>query len=450
MDHFTKALHCADHLPAAEVSERRLSLLNDLGALLTTTGQYDRALEHLTQSRTLALERDDADAQARACRWLARLHELRGDYPPALEWIQTGLAALNGRDSAEGAHMRLIAGLINVRQGNADLAIEQCQHALETAQALGEVTAEARAYNLLGVIQLRRNSAMAFEYFQHSLDLYQRAGDLPGQATAHNLIANAHFGLGRWPEADGEYRRARDLFHQLGDVYNRSFADNNLGGIALNQGRLDQALEFYEQAVRSFTQIGGSLYVLGVLHSNLGGTLIRRGEIERAREHLRESQQYFERSQARDSLPELHRRFAEAALLSNELAEAQAHCQQALTLARELSARGEEGMILRVLGQVAAANGQPAEAEAHLNTSIAILDEVSDDYEGARSRLALAELYATTGRAAEATARLAQCEPVFQRLETALDLNTVRAVRGWLAQLNGFESVSTDTQPING
>lgn len=437
IDHFTKALQCAANLlpedANAGTSAQRLATLVALGELLTTMGQYDRALEYLTQAYTLSETQNDPDVQARACRWLARLHELRGEYPPALEWIQHGLIALDGRETAEGAQMRLIAGLINVRQGNYEAAVEQCQQALQIAQTLHEITALARAYNLLGVVQLRRNGSLAIEYFQQALELYQQAGDLQGQALAHNLIANAEFKTSHWPSADHHYRRARDLFHQIGDVYNEAIADSNLGGIALNQGRLDQALAFHQEALRSMETIGGSLYLLGAVHNNLGATHIRLGAADAARDHLRISREYFERAQARDFLPELLRHLAEAALLVGDGEEAEAQIQQALPLAQELTARGEEGNILRIVGQIAVARQDWPKAEQALRESVAILDEVNEDYEGARSRLALAEYYAASGQASQALATLTQCEPIFERLEAALDLTAARAVRQRLA-----------------
>ena len=86
--------------------------------MLTSTGQYDLALEHLGQAFTLAVERDDYDAQARVSRWLARMYELRGEYLPALNWIQQGLDTLEGRETAEAAQLMFFAGLIHTRQGD--------------------------------------------------------------------------------------------------------------------------------------------------------------------------------------------------------------------------------------------------------------------------------------------------------------------------------------------
>ncbi len=423
IDHFTKAQHCAAQLPPAETLAQRLAIHTDLGELFTMTGQYDQALEQLNTARDLAIELQDADAQTHVCRWLARLYELRGDYPTALEWVRQGLEVLAGRETADAAELLITAGLIYSRQGDYDQALEHCQHALRIAEHFDELTVVARAYNLLGhLTRLLGQSAMAIEDFQAAYGLYERAGDIQGQAIAQNQLANAYFDTGRWQLADENYRRAREAFNLLGDVYNRSFAENNLGGIALNQGRLDEALDYYHSALESLARIGGSEYVLGALHNNLGATYLRRGESEAARDHLYTSLHYFERTQSRDFLPELYRHLAEAALSLGEITEAETQAQQALTLARELTMRSGEGTAQRVLGEILSAQQRWSEAETCLRASLYALEEAHDTYEAARTRLALVKVCRAQGQDAEAATQLAHCLEVFKRLDAQLDL----------------------------
>jgi class 3 adenylate cyclase/predicted ATPase len=431
IDHFNKALQCAEQLPPEETSAQRLIIHTALGELLTTTGQYDQALEHLNTARA---ELKDADALAHICRWLARLYELRGEYPTALDWVRQGLAVLEGRETADAAEVLITAGLIHSRQGEYDMALERCQSGLSIAEHLAELTVLARAYNLLGhLTRLLGQSAMAIEDFQAAYDFYERAGDVQGQAIAQNQVANAYFDTGRWQQADENYRRAREAFDLLGDVYNRSFAENNLGGIALNQGRLDEALDYYHSALEALARIGGSEYVLGVLHNNLGATYLRRGEIEAGRDHLYTGLHYFERTQSRDFLSELHRHLAEAALGAGEYAEAEAQGQQALTLARELTMRNEEGNALRVLGQVCAAQQQWSDAEALLNDSLYALEEARDTYEAARTRLALAQARCAQRQCREALSLIDQCVEVFSRLNAQLDLAAAQTLQAQAA-----------------
>lgn len=429
-EHYQEALRRIEKRPADQTVEQRQIIHAALGELLTIASQYEQAAPHLDQALALASARDDADAQAHVCRWLARLHELRGEYPPALDWVERGLAVLAGRETSEAAEMLLIAGLIYTRQGEYDNALAYCARALRIAEKLDVAPALARAHNMLGhIARLHGDRIAAIEQFRLAFDLHQRTGDLHGQATLYNQIANAYFDMGQWREAEQAYVRARTIFDKIGDLYNRAIANNNLGGILRNQGRLREALMFYEQALHTMEQIGGSVWILGVLHMNLGGTFVRQCEIAEARRHLQISHDYFQQAQSRDFLPEMRRCLAEAALCTGELLEAAAQGQQALSLARELAMRGEEGCSLRVLGEIALAQGQLDLAQERLDQSVTILEEVKDEYERARSQLALARLYAAQKQSQAALNVLGLCKTTFERLGADLDLNAARALQ---------------------
>jgi tetratricopeptide (TPR) repeat protein len=433
VDHYRKALQCAQQLPAEEIAVERLDIHITLGELFVTIGQYEAAEEQLNQALTLARAQKDSEAQARACRWFARLHENRGAYQPALDWVQKGLFALVSQETSQVAELLLIAGLINTRQGDYDNATALAEHSLVIGQKLGDLSVLARAYNLMGIItRSRGNTTTAINHFQNSFQLYEQANDIHGQARSHNEIANAYFYTGQWTKADRHYRAARHIFKQVGNVYSQIVVDNNLGGIARNQGRLDEALTFYQQALQAQQQIGGSLWILGVLNMNLGQTYIQRGELEAAGEHLRRSEEYFGRAKARDFLPEMHRYFGEAALHTGDLATAESHAQKSKGLASEMGLRSEEGNSLRVLGEIAAAAGRLAEGEGYLRQSLTILQEVGDQFEWARSQLSLARLYQQWGKPGQAKAALADCLPIFAQLDAALEAARARELQARL------------------
>ena len=429
IEHYRKALQSAEHLPDEETRGGVRTAIAALGELLTTTGQYEEAMSYLTQARQLAARAQDQEAEARACRWLARLHELRSEYTTGVEWIQEGLIVLEGRETVETTQLLLTAGLINTRLGNYDTALDQCELSLRIAEQLGEVAVLARGYTLLGhLCRLRGMGAVTVWYFQRGLDLYEISGDINGQAIAHDLIATAYFHTGQWQDAEREYLQAREISDLIGNKYSVALADNNLGGIALNQGRLDEALEFYHRALASLEPMGESLYVQGALHVNLGHTYIRRGEVESAYPHLRTAEAYFEQAQARDWLAEMYRHFAEAALFLRDLDQAQQQGERALELARELSMRNEEGNNLRLLARVAIARGQLERAGQLVDESITILEQVQDHYEWARSLLAQAELAYQRGDLAQCGHSLDRCGPVFERLGATLELERMQRV----------------------
>jgi predicted ATPase/class 3 adenylate cyclase len=429
LDHFRKALHAAEQLSSAETAGQRLQIHLLLSQLNIDTGEYDRAAHHLAQAHELATTLQDEATLVAVCRWYTRLYEVRGDYAKAFTWIETGLSLVSQSQTAENAQIRLLAGLIYIRQGNYDAALEQCQIVLQIAEQLGEVTVLARAYSLLGITFLRSDSNQAIANFQKAFGLYQQAGHIQGQATSHNLIANACFNLGRWPEAEYHYLQAHHMFEQIGDKYNLAMADNNLGGIALNRGLFDSALVFYEEGLHLARQIGGSAWMVGVFHMNLGATCVRQGNVVLARSHLKASEGYFAQAQSRDFLPELLRHQARASLIAGELEAARGQIEESLQLARELHTVGEEGISLRVLGQILHRRGETVEAENYLRQSVAMLAELGEEYELARSQHGLARLLVEQGKVEAARPLLTQATETFTRLEAVVDLAAIEELQ---------------------
>jgi predicted ATPase len=434
LDHFRKALRCTTQVTTITMRESLQVIHAAMGELLVVTSQYEEAQSHLEEAYALAQKRQDAEAQATACRWLARSFELRGDYAAAFAWIDTGLAALAGQQTAESAQLLLIAGLIHTRQGDSEKGLAFALNASQIAHQVQELAALARANNLMGhILRARGERGTAVSHFQEALTLYQQVGDINGQATALNQIAVSYLNSD-WPQAEQYFREARLMYDQMGDIYHRVFAENNLAEVLLKRGAVAEAIQTYETALGSMEQIGGSAYVLGALHNNLGSSYVQQGNVAMARQHLQESRDLFEKAQARDFLPELHRHLAEAALLTADLTEATTQAEMALALARELEMPTEEACSLRVLGKAMGRQGATAVAQQHLQASIDILaNKAEEEYELARSRLVLAQLYMETGQIEDAQKIADECLAVFSRLAAMGDVTAVHALQQKIA-----------------
>lgn len=427
---FQQALACISHLTQIDYVAEMLTAHLALGELLVTLGEYETAVSHLNTAAELAKQLEDEDAIVAAYRWLARSYELRGNYPPALDWIERGLAILGERETTEAVELRITAGLIHTRQGAYDDALAQCRKSLDMATNVVSQTPSptaqsvlGRSHNLMGVIvRLGRGSQAALPHFEQAGNIYEQAENSHGQGLTLNHLATAYFDLGLWDKADVVYKQARDIFNYTGDTYNRLLVDNNLGGIALNQGRLDEARDAYQAALQTLTQMRGSRWVIGALHLNLGATFVRRQEIETAFFHLEQSKARFDEAHVRDLLPEMYRYFAKAALIAGDLTAASDYGQQALEIANELSMHGEIGKIERVLGNVAVSRDNAAAAEDHLSRALQLLEEASEEYELACCQLDLAQFLQQQGRGTESEALLAKCVPTLERLGARLEL----------------------------
>jgi len=433
LDFYEKALTSARELPEADtLAERKISHLA-IGGLLVSAGEYPAGREHLGKALDLANTLDDKECQACAFRWLGRSYELQGEYDKALSWLEKGLTVLEGMDSVEEAELSLIAGLIEVRQGNYVEAELLCQRSLHVANELEDLAVEARTYNLLGIVDRRRgNSSSAVKGFRRALKIYGRLANVYGEATSHNLIATCEIARGNWKEAEHHYRRSLDQFTLIGDIYNQVLVNSNLGGIALRQGQLEQATNHYSQAITLLDQIGGSLWVFGALHMNAANALLQESDLEGAKEKLLLAQELFAQAKSRDLVPELLGLFAEAALREGDLDEAEQYGRQAIEIAREMKMRREEGHNLRVIGEIAHAQSRLLEAEQYLRESYVILDDIGDAYEKAKTQLSLAGLQMTTGEMEAAGKELAICEETFTKLGAELDLRRVAECKRFL------------------
>ncbi|MCW1967218.1 MAG: AAA family ATPase [Anaerolineae bacterium] len=405
--HFERALHCAGqlepHINGDEITAASLRLRLNLGELCVSTSQYDAAAEHLQHALSLAKTQGNLEAETRACRWLARLCELRGDYAQNLVWFERGLALAQTAVQPslglrlEMAELLLQAAMIYLRQGQQAKVAEICEQALHIAEQLApyaDAAASAdqhpsatiaRTYNLLGHVDLALGKATsAIPHFQHSLRLYQAISHLSGQALALNQLARAYIALGQLEASIAPAQQARALFVQLGDDYHGALVDNNLGEVARTLNRPDEAIEAYQKALRTMQQIGASQWVVGALNNNIGAALIQKREIALAREHLNTAQGIFAEANLRDFLPELWRLFADASLTAGEWQRAIGEAEQGLTHARDLQQRAEEAHILRILGEAWLKLGEIAQAKTLLGLSYAAHHEMGNAAEAAR------------------------------------------------------------------
>jgi predicted ATPase/class 3 adenylate cyclase len=424
IEHMRRALKAAS-LVNDDTRRQRLSIHHSLGEMLTTTGQYDEAFDHLQQALVLAEQFDDRDAQARACRWIGYAYEFRSEYATALEWIERGLKVLGERETPFTVELLAIAGLISSRQGNFDQAERLCDTSIETAQRLGLDSGLAFACSSRALVSYSRGeTAHAIEYYQRAARLYSEANNIQGQAMSLNGIGTTYQEMGRWNDAKENLIRAREIFAQTGDELHKAFADNNIGELLRQQGNLDEALRYYTAALESLQQIGGSKYAIAVLHMNLGATHVRLRNAGDAARHLAASRSLFDAIKARDFLAELYGYIAENECIECRYDSATDIGRQGLSLSRELSMKTEEGKCLRILGDIAMAAGELDEAKPLLDESLRVLQEVGNAYPLARTHLSLAQWHALKQEPSEARAGLELCIPVFREMDAKMDLNT--------------------------
>ena len=396
---FTRALVCIETLDDDTSKSLEGMVRLALGESLVHLGRYEEA--HTQLIAALSLTEQEPDAHARVHRWIGRWHELQGQFDEALAWLEKGLVI--GGQSVESAEMLAISGLIETRRGNYDNAHALCEQTLRMTESVEAPAFRGRALSLLAIIaRLRSQPKEALQLAEESLETYRSINNRRGEALALNEIAVVNVEHGSWRIAFDAYNLARNIFVETGDVYNRVFTDNNLGNIVRDQGREDEALAYYESALTSLSQIGGSPYVNGAIQINFGAAYLRKGDYASASAEFEAANALFEEAGSRNFSSELNRYRAQLALATGDLSEAKRYADSSLSDARELSMRAEEGYALYVQGLINLEEGMMLSAETNLTNSITIFDEVEDPYGRARARLDLARLLRDNARLPEA------------------------------------------------
>jgi tetratricopeptide (TPR) repeat protein len=143
------------------------------------------------------------------------------------------------------------------RRGQLDRATSLATTALELATHASDAQAQARAHNMLGVLNNSRGDrAEARRHLEASISLLDTTEDPGARAAALNNLALVY-------SADGDVEQARQLVESAltlcvaqGDRHREAALHSNLADLLHAAGNLDAAMSHFEQAAAIFADIG--------------------------------------------------------------------------------------------------------------------------------------------------------------------------------------------------
>jgi len=436
IDFYQRARRVLEHADGGS-HEQWLALEEGLGDVYAVLAEHDVALAYYERARgLLAGDSDSPERLAALCRKTAMLHERKGEYAAAFQWLEQGLGALQGGLTLETARIRLAGAGVHSRQGQHCQALQWCQSGMEIARDLGGRKELAHATYLLGTIHGHLgDGAQEIACARDSLTLYEEIGDLVGQANALNNLGIACKESGDWAAAVGHFQRALELEQQLGNVHGVAKLTNNLGNVQLQRGQLDAAAHAYQESLDLWER---TEFPVGVAlsQSNLGKVCAERGQWQQALEYLERSQRGFQAIQSNHFLPEVYRRMAAVRLGLGQLDKARDAAERSVALAHDLGMELEKGISLRVMGEVRLALGELEQAHQALTASLDIVQAQGNRFRTGETLWQLGRLYRGMARAGDGSAA-EQARAAFDRARAIFE--QLGAERH-LAQLQGGES----------
>ncbi|WP_421658834.1 tetratricopeptide repeat protein [Leptothermofonsia sp. ETS-13] len=200
------------YLKAAEIYRQlgdrkgEATVLNNLGGVYFSQGQYVDALKAYERALTAVKITGDAPEQATTLSNIAFVYRTQAD-------------ALKTKDSGQEIGRNPI--LIEAQRQYLK-ALDFYQQALAIIQQVGDLKSEGTTLNNIGGINISLGRyADALNAYQKALAVYEKLGDLPGQGTTRYNIGVTYARQEKYREALSAYKRAQLIYEQLRDIARR-------------------------------------------------------------------------------------------------------------------------------------------------------------------------------------------------------------------------------------
>jgi tetratricopeptide (TPR) repeat protein len=337
---------------AVEFQSLWLSVHESLAVVLALMGQYDEALSNYASARVLLeVEAPSADQALRLVNLylqIADVHEQRGEYDRAFEWLEKGREYLDENEpTIEMAQIYFFEADVYRHQSRYDEAVDRCQKSLDIASKINAPEGQhiiGRAYGLLGDIYMRRGDlGQAVQFCRESVRAYQEMGDIAGQSNAYNNLGNVCYGLGDWVQAGEAYHKSLTMRREIGDICGQGISARNLGRVHFDRSEWAEAASLFEQSRSIWEQIGEPLREAATL-SDLTQVHLCQGNWTEAQIYLSRSQSLLSEMGPEEHLPEMQDAEAKLsqarlALETHSMDEARTYLAQAIQTFEKLDAQ---------------------------------------------------------------------------------------------------------------
>ena len=201
-----------------------------------------------------------------------------GDYQRAIDFDQQSLA-IKREIGNHGGEATSLANLGNAYDflGEYQRAIDFHRQSLVIYRQIGNRGGEAASLANLGVAYYSLGEYQrAIDFHQQSLAIVREIGDLQGEAKSLGNLGNAYDSLGEYQRAIDLHQQALIIAQEIDDKYWIAGTLNNLGNSYKNLGRYQRAIDFHQQSLAIGREIGdlqgeaNSLGSLGLTYYSLG------------------------------------------------------------------------------------------------------------------------------------------------------------------------------------
>ena len=367
-----------------------------LGDALAFGGEYENARDHYQEAQKF-IAKDDcqfAKSYVELYQSIGRTYARQGDYDQALNYLSQAHQVLDScpdENPTERAGVWNDMGWIQFRRGNFEEAGETLQKALGLVVDSGAYGVIASIYNRLGgVAYYHGDWDRAAEYLRNSISIRESIGDVAGLASSSNNLGNLEIEMGLFDDALEDLKRNFELVNRLGQVEGIAVAYNNLGWLYILRGEMEEAKNSLDRALDLANQIGFSSLVREA-HKNIGELYLAQKQWDKAQSMLIEVVPSFEELGANDQLLNIYRLVGEASIGKGDLAQAMIWAEKVDHIAEEFAVKKadipalQRGELFRFRGMLAIQKQDWEQADRDLQRSLDVFRKLRSQLNIGRS-----------------------------------------------------------------
>ncbi|HEX8455892.1 MAG TPA: tetratricopeptide repeat protein [Pyrinomonadaceae bacterium] len=255
LEYYERSLKIAEEL---DDQSGIANLLNQFGIIHYKRGEYDKALEYYEQSLRIAEELDEQSGIATSLHQIGMIHQRRGNHAKALEYYERSLKIAEESDHHSGIAASLHQiGNIHQQRGEHDKALEHYERSLKIKEELGDRSGIASSLHQIGIIHQTNNEyEQALKYYTRSLQIEEELGARSGIAQSLHQIGMVYENRGDYEKALEHYGRSLKIKEELGDRQGISISLGKLGTLFANSGHFDRALQYSLAALSLCIELG--------------------------------------------------------------------------------------------------------------------------------------------------------------------------------------------------
>ena len=249
---------CAIKLMKA-IGERREEAMayGNLGALLTSLGEYQKAKEHHEKALAITMEIGDRQGEAADYGNLGSVLYSLGEYKKAKEHHEKALAITMeiGDRQGEAAEYGNLGCVFN-SLGQYEKAKKHHEKALAIRMEIGDRHGEAEDYGNLGfVFYSLGDYKKAKEYFEKKLAIAMEIGCREGEAACYRNLGDAYRLLGEYDVAEEYLEKARSISSDFGNTMNEFQTLCSFSQLTVLQSKFQEAYLYLYQCIEKYEEL---------------------------------------------------------------------------------------------------------------------------------------------------------------------------------------------------